>query len=161
MSSDPRKPSRPRQRNEDPPFYEALGRAIKVARTELGLERKELAERAGVSYAYLSDIESGRGRPSSSALIAIAQALGLNPSDLLRAAEARTSPQRVSPPAAASVPAESDWVMYERATPRSFASPNRPGSTASLREEAHRMIDELPDEALSSLLSLIRSITGR
>ena len=31
---------------QDPAYYEALGRAIKVARTELGLSRKELAARA-------------------------------------------------------------------------------------------------------------------
>ena len=59
------KPARPLPRNESPEFYEGLGRAIKVARTSMGLERKELAERASVSYAYLSDIETGRGRPGS------------------------------------------------------------------------------------------------
>ena len=56
---------------QDPAYYEALGRAIKVARTELGLSRKELAARAKISYPYIADIESGRGRPSSSALLAV------------------------------------------------------------------------------------------
>ena len=63
-----------------PEFYEGLGRAIKVARTAMGLERKELAERAGVSYAYLSDIETGRGRPGSRSFLAIAEALDRSPS---------------------------------------------------------------------------------
>ena len=44
-------------------------------------------ERAGVSYAYLSDIETGRGRPSSKALLAVAGALGRTPSELLQEAE--------------------------------------------------------------------------
>ncbi len=84
----PRKPEKPRLRpNEDPAFYEALGRAIKVARAQLGLERKELAEQANVSYAYLSDIETGRGRPSSRSLLKVAEALGRTASELLQEAE--------------------------------------------------------------------------
>ena len=71
----------------DPAYYEALGRAIKVARTELGLSRKELAAKARISYPYVADIESGRGRPSSSALLAISQALGMSPSTLMASAE--------------------------------------------------------------------------
>lgn len=83
----PTKSVKPLPRNEDPEFYEGLGRAIKVARTALGLERKELAELAGVSYAYLSDIETGRGRPGSRSFLAIADALGQSPSELMREAE--------------------------------------------------------------------------
>jgi transcriptional regulator with XRE-family HTH domain len=83
----PRKPPKPLPRNEEPEFYEGLGRAIKVARTAMGLERKELAEAAGVSYAYLSDIETGRGRPGSRSFLAIAQALGRSASELMREAE--------------------------------------------------------------------------
>jgi transcriptional regulator with XRE-family HTH domain len=83
----PRRPSKPLPRDGDPEFYEGLGRAIKVARTALGVERKELAESAGVSYAYLSDIETGRGRPGSRSLLAIAEALMLSPSELMRQAE--------------------------------------------------------------------------
>ena len=54
----------------------------------MGVERKQLAESAGVSYAYLSDIETGRGRPGSRSLLAIAEALMLSPSELMRQAEA-------------------------------------------------------------------------
>jgi transcriptional regulator with XRE-family HTH domain len=53
----------------------------------MGLERKELAELAGVSYAYLSDIETGRGRPGSRSFLAIAEALDRSPSELMREAE--------------------------------------------------------------------------
>ena len=68
-------PGKPRrgQGTQDPAFYDALGRAIKVARADRGLERKELAEMADVSYPYLADIESGRGRPTSTVLLAIAK----------------------------------------------------------------------------------------
>lgn len=98
----PDRPRRSESETEDPAFYAALGRAIKVARTERGTERKDLAEATGLSYAYLSDIESGRRRASSKALLAIAGALGMSPSELMRAAEVLTpriamedqSPQR-------------------------------------------------------------------
>jgi DNA-binding XRE family transcriptional regulator len=68
-------------------FYEALGRAIKVTRTEQGLERKELARISGLSYPYLSEIEKGKKRASTEALLPIARALGLRQSELLERAE--------------------------------------------------------------------------
>lgn len=83
----PRRGGKPLPRSEDPEFYEGLGRAIKVSRTAMGLERRDLAEAAGVSYAYLSDIETGRGRPGSRSFLSIAQALGRSASELMREAE--------------------------------------------------------------------------
>src|SRR2546427_7643833 len=68
-------------------FYAALGRAIRVTRTEQGLERKELARRSGLSYPYLSEIEKGKKRASTEALLPVAQALGLRQSELLERAE--------------------------------------------------------------------------
>lgn len=68
-------------------FYEALGRAIKVTRTEQGLERKELARISGLSYPYLSEIEKGKKRASTEALLPIGRALGLRQSELLERAE--------------------------------------------------------------------------
>jgi transcriptional regulator with XRE-family HTH domain len=88
----------------EPGFYEALGRAIKVARTQQDVARRELAERAGVSYAYLSDIETGRGRPSSKALLAIAGALGRTPSELLQEAELYGALHDVAMPAPNAIP---------------------------------------------------------
>jgi len=82
------KPTRPTVfGGESPLFYEALGRAIKVMRAEQGLERKDLAEAAGVSYPYLAEIENGKKRPSSKALLAVAEALGVRPYRLLERAE--------------------------------------------------------------------------
>lgn len=75
----------PASRGKD--FYAALGRAIKVTRTEQGLERKELARLAGLSYPYLSEIEKGKKRASTEALRPIARALGLKQSELLERAE--------------------------------------------------------------------------
>src|SRR2546425_8292826 len=68
-------------------FYGALGRAIKVTRTEQGIERKELARLSSLSYPYLSEIEKGKKRASTEALLPIARALGLRQSELLERAE--------------------------------------------------------------------------
>ena len=70
-----------------PDFYLALGRTIKVVRTELGMERKELARQSGLSYPYLSEIEQGKKRPSSDSLQTIARGLRLRQSELLERAE--------------------------------------------------------------------------
>ncbi len=83
--------ARPRGRRapsaEDLRFYRALGRAIKALRAQRGLDRKSLAALAEVSYPYLSEIENGKKRPSARALLAIAQALGVRPYELLEGTE--------------------------------------------------------------------------
>jgi transcriptional regulator with XRE-family HTH domain len=76
-----------------PGFAEALGRTIKVIRTDQGIERRDLAKRAGISYSYLTEIENGNKPPSSSVLAPIAEALGLRMSQLIEAAEARMESQ--------------------------------------------------------------------
>jgi transcriptional regulator with XRE-family HTH domain len=75
--------------DQDTGFYEALGRTIQVLRTDRELDRKELADRAGVSYSYLTAIENGTRRASPPILQALARALGLHSSELLASAERR------------------------------------------------------------------------
>jgi transcriptional regulator with XRE-family HTH domain len=86
-------------------FAEALGTAIKVLRTDRGLERKDLAERAGISYSYLASIESGTKQPSSPVLVAIAEALGLRSHELLESVENRRDR------AAAAAPTGDPWWL--------------------------------------------------
>ena len=152
---------------EDPAFYEALGRAIKVARTEQGLSRKELALRAEVSYPYVADIESGRGRPSSTALLQIAKALGMAPSELLARAEAFVerfleaslapdAPSVVAPASAAAPP--SSWFRSDpvAAQPEALLADAAPPPAE--REELHRLVDELPPRDLPLVLELARRL---
>lgn len=73
-----------------------LGRAIRVARTQQGLNRKELAQLSGLSYPYVSEIESGRKTPSSRALGHIAGALDVAPHELMEAGEAMSHPPDTS-----------------------------------------------------------------
>lgn len=71
-------------------FPQALGRTIKVVRTDLGIERRALAEAAGISYSYLTQIENGHKPPSSSVLARIARPLGMRTHQLMEAAENRS-----------------------------------------------------------------------
>ncbi len=59
-----------------------LGKAIALRRTELNLKRREFAERAHLSYPYISEIENGVKEPSAKALRQIAEALGWSVADL-------------------------------------------------------------------------------
>ena len=61
----------------------AFGRAVRVRRQELDLKRRELAERALLSYPYVSEIENGAKSPSAKALRQLADALELSLPELL------------------------------------------------------------------------------
>ncbi|MBU2602465.1 MAG: helix-turn-helix domain-containing protein [Actinobacteria bacterium] len=106
---------RPRNQGpaQDPRFGEAVGRTIKVLRTDHGLSRKELAERVDISYSYLSEIENGNKPPSNVVLGAIAATLGMQLHELIADAERRLAPPEFEAnlfsPAAPASPAP--WVM--------------------------------------------------
>jgi transcriptional regulator with XRE-family HTH domain len=53
------------------------GRALKALRDVRQLKQKELADRAELDASYVSQIESGKRIPSTSAIEAIAKALGV------------------------------------------------------------------------------------
>jgi transcriptional regulator with XRE-family HTH domain len=132
---------------QDALFHEALGRAIKVLRTEHGLTRRELAEDAEVSYPYLSEIENGKKRPSSRALLAISDALGLRPHEVLETAErlgTRAVPPIQGGPGARSV----------ETTVAGAAEGPRSGG----REQLLELVDELSDEDVGRILDLARRL---
>ena len=59
-----------------------LARFLERRREELGLTRRELAERSGVSYPYVSQIASGEREPALKALRKLAPVLDVRPEDL-------------------------------------------------------------------------------
>jgi PTS system nitrogen regulatory IIA component len=64
-----------------------FGATLRLLRTEAGFGLRELAQRIGVSGAYLSRVENGRdAAPTPDRLIAIADTLGLPPAVLLELA---------------------------------------------------------------------------
>ena len=81
----------------------ALGRSIKVLRADRGLGRRQLADMAGISYSYLTEIENGNKPASNTVLGPIADALGVRLHELIADAENRavtmdlTVPDRTDP----------------------------------------------------------------
>ncbi|GAB2844464.1 helix-turn-helix domain-containing protein [Lentzea nigeriaca] len=70
-------------RTPEPLWREALGRKLREAREERGDRLVDVAERAGISVQYLSEIERGRKEPSSEMIAAVTGALGIDLADLL------------------------------------------------------------------------------
>ncbi|MEU5841906.1 helix-turn-helix domain-containing protein [Rhodococcus sp. NPDC047139] len=65
-----------------------VGSVIREVRRQEGLTARTLASRAGVSQAFLSQVERGLNAPSLATLYKIADALGRSPSDFLDPAPA-------------------------------------------------------------------------
>jgi len=66
----------------EPLWREAVGHELREERQDAGRTLADVAEEAGVSTQYLSEIERGRKEPSSEVLQAVAGALGLRLVDL-------------------------------------------------------------------------------
>jgi transcriptional regulator with XRE-family HTH domain len=109
-----------------------LGRAVTVRRSAIGMSRKDLAMKSGVSYPYLAAIEKGDRRPSAKILGLIANALGCTVSELHAISE--TLPDADSPPRGTT------WVLQSNARPTSDMF--KPSSSF----DDSGLIDELRDE---------------
>jgi transcriptional regulator with XRE-family HTH domain len=69
----------PERRSEPEPLWrDVLGRRLRATREDRGDRLVDVAERAGVSPQYLSEIERGRKEPSSEMIAAVAGALGVD-----------------------------------------------------------------------------------
>jgi len=78
-------PSRPAAEPEpspEPLWREAAGRELREERQSAGRTLADVAEEAGVSTQYLSEVERGLKEPSSEILEAVSGALGLGLVDL-------------------------------------------------------------------------------
>lgn len=60
-----------------------LGGRIREARIRLGMSQKDLADRIDMTPSFVSQIEGNQINPSLNSFLQIADALGINPSDLL------------------------------------------------------------------------------
>lgn len=65
------------------PSYEAAIRAIVAARKSKGLSQREVAERLGKPRSFVSKIENRERRIDIVEFVALARALGVDPSDML------------------------------------------------------------------------------
>lgn len=71
----------------------AFGNVLRQAREGAGLSQEELAERCEKHRTYVSLIERGRNAPTIVTLLALADALGIPPGDLIERC-ARVLPPR-------------------------------------------------------------------
>ncbi len=127
-------------------FAAALGLSIKVLRTDRGIERKDLADRAGLSYSHLASIETGQKQPSQTALVAIAEALGLRSHELLASVEERRDRTQRSGGdpwwLTGAKPARSMAMpMTAAAPPLSGSIPPRPDATGDLSSFIREITD--------------------
>jgi transcriptional regulator with XRE-family HTH domain len=79
----------PDRSSNDPAFLAAYGEVVQELRSDLGFDRKGLAEAADISYSYLSAIESGQKIPSGTLQNNLARTLGVDVSQLLAMANDR------------------------------------------------------------------------
>lgn len=163
---------KPEPRRRRPVYNEAMGRAIKVVRTEQGVERRELAEKAGISYSYLAEIENGNKPPSSQVLIAISEALGLRPSELHATADSlregtinqsRFSPRQANIAASAERAWSAQSVQHRMAMEPQpdalFQAPiPTPDDRQAILHELMRMLERMSDEDLEMVLRMARRL---
>ena len=61
-----------------------IAQRVRFERLKAGLTQTQLAERIGISYPRISDIETAKGNPQMHTFLALATAFGLDPSQLFR-----------------------------------------------------------------------------
>ena len=141
--------------SSDPAFLAAYGDVVQELRYELGLERKDLADAAGISYSYLSAIESGQKVPSGTFQTMLADALGVGVSELLARANDQMSRS----------PDLSTAFMSHRRQPADGARTSvwydapslQPGQSSGLPDGAEQWMS--PSGALAELRALIPSMS--
>src|SRR5919204_1739753 len=114
-------PERRRVRAPSEAVHEDVGQELRAQREEKGLSLRELARRLSISPSALSQIETGKSRPSVSTLYSIVSELGISLDELFggrqttRAQPAKGAPQ--SRPRAAE-PRVDDSGRVQRAATR-------------------------------------------
>lgn len=147
---------------DDPAFAAELGRSIRLLRIDRDIERRDLAEQAGISYSYLSAIENGAKTPSARLLYTLAGALGVRDDELLAMARARLQSRSTPAP----LPPAPMAVAAAPAAPPPAAQPSRrfrrrrarPGPDA---EELAELLDQLDQDDAAAVLDLARRLAGR
>lgn len=155
----------------DSPDENPLGRAVASRRAALGLKRKDLAQRARLSYPYISEIENGVKEPSAKALRQIADGLDLSVAELATLAESvehvASSDPGPLPIPGVEAPPEVDRARQLDRIPGSvgaslLASPPNPPAAGSRDEEIRFLVrEELERWAATRLPELIRSEVDR
>lgn len=76
---------------------DAFSVILREIRAEKGLSQDQVAERLDIARSYISYMESGQRYPSLEMFIAVAQALGVRPGEMMDRIAARIDSGRASP----------------------------------------------------------------
>ena len=66
------------------PAAKLFGERLKARRQELGLTQAQLFEQTGITSPYISAIERGKANPTLDMIVKLAEAVGLEASDMIR-----------------------------------------------------------------------------
>jgi transcriptional regulator with XRE-family HTH domain len=127
------------------PGAEQFGRLLAARRHELGLSRRDLADASGLSYPYVSQLETGYRLPSHKALAALAEALELSPSELSASipyGEALASSDLGSPRKPRSARTRERWYGNPQYPAASAAAPSP--DPARVAQQIARLVGDLP-----------------
>jgi transcriptional regulator with XRE-family HTH domain len=133
-----------------------LGRLIMSRRQTLGLRRRDLVDLTGLSYPYVSQIETGYRLPSDRAVRDLAAALQLDTADLFAAVpeERRSASAQTSPPSA-----PAGWFTNPaHLVASSHSSPARRMTSAEVVAAVVALLEQLaPEDRLDALAQVQRA----
>ena len=89
-----------------------LGSRIADLRTRKGILQKDLADQAGISVSFLSEVENDRRTPGAEVLLRVADALEASLDYLLRGEAERSEPRPLTIPASLQEAAEEQQWTY-------------------------------------------------
>ena len=96
----------------------AMGKRIAQLREDRGMTQKQLADRAGISVTFLSEVENGKRNISMGKLLSIADELDTTSDYLARGTHSESRPRMVDkfPPDLANAAEENGWSYAEAKT---------------------------------------------
>jgi transcriptional regulator with XRE-family HTH domain len=141
---------------------EFFGRALAAARSERGLKRMRLKELSGLSYPYISEIENGGKYPSQRAIQALADALGMSPSELVGRAERIEADEVDARAGDDSYLGGDPWSAPPATGPTSAPSMMpRPAMRPPTSEADQLLIEQLSARVLRSIEKPLRELLAR
>lgn len=93
----------------------SVGERIKMRRNELGWTQEQLAQKAGISKSFLSDLENGKRSVSAENLLDIARVLNLSLDYLMTGEQKEVTLAEVQVPASLVAFAEKEGLTFRQA----------------------------------------------
>lgn len=139
---------------------EDLAAVLRERREATGMSRRDLAEASGLSYPYISQLETAYRLPSPRAMQSLARALGMPVTDLFDALPQEPRPEMLM---AAAPPPDGSWDAPGVAGSQWIANPlhapmSAPPSRVSGRDAARAAIESLEALAPADRLTALSEV---